>query len=229
MEVLNYILHSQSFEIFIRILEAVIISGIIGLDREKTRRPAGLRTHVIVALGACIVTVAPVFYTLKTGDQFRLAAQVLSGIGFLGAGTILRFKENVVGLTTAASLWTSACLGIAAGLGAHDVAILGALAVICVLKIVPIVERKYLNKQVSFNISISVESGKKELSDFSDLIKKHGIVTKSYNIEMDRQGNKVYSFVLGAPSDTHKNDFMSELFLLDIKQIKEEKDEYNEE
>lgn len=226
MDIVGMVINSRVFEVLIRVFEAVLISGIIGLDRERTKRPAGLRTHVIVTLGACLVTLAPLLYPIGVNDPLRMAAQVLSGIGFLGAGTILRFKENVVGLTTAASLWTSACLGIVAGMGAHDVAIIGGITVLLILNTVPYIERKYLNKFTDFNVSLTVEDDKKELNKFSTLVKSKEIKIKSINTDIDRLGNKIFHFVLSAKSDEVKSEFMNELYLLDVHTVKEEIDEF---
>ena len=110
-------------QICMRFLCAMIVGVVIGTEREYTHRPAGMRTHILVALGACAVMVTGqlIFAEYKpyggAPDPARLAAQVITGVGFLGAGTILREGANVKGLTTAASLWSVACLGIAAGGG----------------------------------------------------------------------------------------------------------------
>ena len=118
-------------DILLRMLCAMAVGTVIGMEREYTHRPAGLRTHILVALGACAVMITGqlIFFQyspLGSGaDPARLAAQVISGVGFLGAGTILREGVNVKGLTTAASLWAVACLGIAAGAGYYHIALIG--------------------------------------------------------------------------------------------------------
>lgn len=118
-------------DVLMRMLCAMIVGTVIGIEREYTHRPAGLRTHILVALGACAVMITGqlIFTQYRpfggTSDPARLAAQVISGVGFLGAGTIMREGVNVKGLTTAASLWAVACLGIAAGGGYYGVALLG--------------------------------------------------------------------------------------------------------
>lgn len=99
---------------------ATILSGIIGFEREHSHRPAGFRTHILVAVGSALVMLTSVYISKDEGmvtDVTRMSAQVLSGIGFLGAGTILREGFSVKGLTTAASLWAVACIGIAVGSG----------------------------------------------------------------------------------------------------------------
>lgn len=109
-------------EVILRLLLSVGLGGVIGYERENTNRPAGFRTHILVCVGAALVMVTSEFifkkYTGLTNiDPTRLGAQVISGIGFLGAGTIIRDGFNVRGLTTAASLWAVSCVGIAAGAG----------------------------------------------------------------------------------------------------------------
>ena len=106
--------------IVIRLLAATLCGGLLGMERERKKRPAGLRTYILVCMGAALVIMTNIYITdlYGTGDPTRLAAQVVSGIGFLGAGTIIVTTRNRVrGLTTAAGLWASACMGIAIGAG----------------------------------------------------------------------------------------------------------------
>ena len=110
--------------ILIRIFLSVILGGIIGFERSKKGRPAGLRTHILVAMGSCLIMVTSLYiYELYKGkaslDPARIAAGVVTGIGFLGAGTIIRSPQEVKGLTTAASIWVSAGIGLAIGCGLY--------------------------------------------------------------------------------------------------------------
>ena len=102
-----------------RVALAAILGGVIGYERQLSHRPAGLRTHILVAVGASLVMCTSEYVVLRMGgtDVTRMGAQVISGIGFLGAGTILREGFTVKGLTTAASLWAVSCVGLAAGIG----------------------------------------------------------------------------------------------------------------
>ncbi|WP_261807047.1 MgtC/SapB family protein [Lapidilactobacillus luobeiensis] len=135
-------------EILIRLLAAVLISGLIGYDREQKNHPAGIRTHILVCVGACVIAMIqqeigfqalafakaqPQFAGVIRADEARLIAQVVSGIGFLGAGTIVVTHRAVTGLTTAASLWATAGLGLAVGMGYYRIAGLSALVVLAVL------------------------------------------------------------------------------------------------
>ena len=111
----------EILDAFLRILLAALLSGIIGYEREHSHRPAGFRTHILVAIGSTLVMLTAVYMNKSapnaTLDVSRMSASVITGIGFLGAGTILREGFSVKGLTTAASLWAVACIGTAVGGG----------------------------------------------------------------------------------------------------------------
>ena len=136
------------WDICLRLLCAMVVGMVIGTEREYTHRPAGMRTHILVALGSCAVMITGqlIFVQYKalggTPDPARLSAQVITGVGFLGAGTILREGTHVKGLTTAASLWAVACLGIAAGAGYYAVALLGMVLIFVTLTIFEVLQNK---------------------------------------------------------------------------------------
>ena len=120
----------------LRIFLAIIIGGLIGLDRGMKNRPAGLRTYMLVCLGSCLVMMTNqfIYQVFTVGDPARMSAQVVSGIGFLGAGTIVVTRRSQVkGLTTAAGLWASAAVGLAVGIGFYEAAIAGGLGVFFVM------------------------------------------------------------------------------------------------
>lgn len=124
--------------IVIRICVAIFIGGIIGMERGMKNRPAGLRTYMLVSVGACIVMLINqyAFQVYNVGDPVRLGAQVVSGIGFLGGGTIIVTSHNQIkGLTTAAGLWASACVGLSIGIGLYEVAFVGGAAIYVVLTV----------------------------------------------------------------------------------------------
>ncbi len=116
----------------IRLVVAVLLSGVIGLERGLKNRAAGFRTFMLVCIGSCVVMMTNqyLFQLTGSGDPVRMGAQVVSGIGFLGAGTIIVTARNQIkGLTTAAGLWAAACLGLAIGVGFYEAAIIGGVAV----------------------------------------------------------------------------------------------------
>ena len=125
-----WLLEPSLLTIFIRALLALICAGLIGYDRNAHGSAAGIRTHVLVCMGAMLAMCTGEFVSLYYGgDAQRIGAQVVSGIGFLGAGTIIVHRGHISGLTTAAGLWASACIGLAIGTGFYEAAIVGTLAV----------------------------------------------------------------------------------------------------
>ena len=129
VEIMNYLKEVNTLSTFFRLVLALLCGGILGMERGKKNRPAGLRTYMLVCVGATLVMLTNQFIYAQygnTGDPARLGAQVISGIGFLGAGTIIVTGRNrVKGLTTAAGLWADACIGIAIGIGFYSGAIIG--------------------------------------------------------------------------------------------------------
>ena len=132
---------SSLTDLFLRLALAAGLGGAIGLEREWRQKPAGLRTNMLIALGSAIFSILSVVLGTATGSPDRVAAQVVTGIGFLGAGAILRSGENVHGLTTAATIWVNAGIGMAAGLGAYGIAYGGAAITLVVLLLLPLMER----------------------------------------------------------------------------------------
>ena len=144
--------------VLLRLLTAMLIGMIVGSERERSHRPAGLRTHMLVALGACVIMITGMVmwrdYTALGGspDPARLAAQVIPGVGFLGAGTILREGFSIKGLTTAASLWATACMGLCAGAGFYAAALTCAAAVFVTLTIFEVLQQRMLGQKGSILI-----------------------------------------------------------------------------
>lgn len=118
------------------LLLSAILSTVIGLNRERHGRSAGLRTHMMVGLGSCLFTLLSVYAFPGPGDTARVAAQIVTGIGFIGAGTIIQHKRDVHQLTTAASIWATAAIGMAVGVGAWFLATAATLIVWIVLALI---------------------------------------------------------------------------------------------
>ena len=119
-------------EVALKLILALICGGLLGIERGRKKRPAGFRTYMLVCIGASLVMMTNDYISMmyQTGDPSRMGAQVISGIGFLGAGTIITTGHNrVKGLTTAAGLWASACVGLAIGIGFYEGAILGTVMI----------------------------------------------------------------------------------------------------
>lgn len=141
--------------IALRIMMAVVLSFILGIERELTGKIAGLRTHILVCVGACVFTILSIFSfkmhvmpgVVGVNDPARIAAQVITGIGFIGAGTVMRHGTNVFGITTAATLWVCAAIGMACGCGEFVTATIALLATLFVLITVRQLEKKVLSKR----------------------------------------------------------------------------------
>ena len=108
----------------LRLFLSLVAGGLVGFERERRRQPAGLRTHILISVGSTLLMLVSIyipqtFFNMKNGDPGRIAAQVVSGIGFLGAGAIIKLGNNIKGLTTAASIWVVAGLGLAIGAGLY--------------------------------------------------------------------------------------------------------------
>ena len=139
--------HDLGISVF-KIALALFCAGVIGLERGRKKRPAGFRTYMVVCVGATLVMMTNEYLceVYGTGDVARLGAQVINGIGFLGAGTIITTGHNrVKGLTTAAGLWTSACIGLAIGSGYYEGAILGTFAIVIIMVVLHSFDRRLTN------------------------------------------------------------------------------------
>ena len=124
----------------VRLLLAAGLGATIGLEREMRRKPAGLRTNILIALGSALFTTISLQLAAAGGTPDRIAAQIVTGIGFLGAGAILRSGKNVHGMTTAATIWVNAAIGMAAGAGEYAMAMVATFVTLIVLVILPPVE-----------------------------------------------------------------------------------------
>lgn len=175
--------------VVLRVVTAVILGGAIGFERGMKNRPAGLRTYMLVCIGACIVMITNqyIFQIYQSGDPVRMGAQVVSGIGFLGAGTIIVTSHNQIkGLTTAAGLWASACVGLAIGIGFYEVALIGGVAIILVLTLLHIWDRYMRNNTRSIDVYIELEK-ETSLGEFLRNARQAEVTFSSIQIEHEVQ------------------------------------------
>ena len=185
----------------LRVFAAVIIGGLIGLERGLKNRPAGLRTYMVVCLGACLVMLTNqyVCQVFGTGDPVRMGAQVVSGIGFLGAGTIMVTRRNQIkGLTTAAGLWTAAGVGLALGVGFYEAAIAGALAEFIVMTLLQRFDNRLHRNAKVLEVYIELSTDI-SLGDFLRELRAKDIDVRDIQREQDSDsydGNRSYFAVL---------------------------------
>ena len=189
--------------IAIRIAVAVILGGIIGLERGLKNRPAGLRTYMLVCIGACLIMVTNqyIYQVFGTGDPVRMGAQVVSGIGFLGAGTIVVTKRNQIkGLTTAAGLWAAAAVGLSIGIGLYEAAVIGGVVIFIVLSLIHSWDNKM--RQNSKMVEIYIELTRRiNLGDFLRKIHEMDLEIDSIQTEQEsaiEEGKRAYIIILKA-------------------------------
>ncbi|HJE15479.1 MAG TPA: MgtC/SapB family protein [Lapidilactobacillus dextrinicus] len=214
-------------EIIIRLVMAIIMGGAIGFEREYKSRPAGMRTHILVCVGATLLALIQEQITAQTvdfaqaqsklmqiltADQTRIIAQIVSGIGFLGAGTIIMTKQTVKGLTTAASVWAVAAVGIALGSGLYVIAITGfvaimlALAVISYLVPLPRIRR----------LQVEIENGEETVNYIQNFLKQQQILIEDLDLKITREAIKserkyLIMFTLAVPKDIDEDKLVIEL------------------
>lgn len=178
MESLAQILNSADVtwqSAFLRIVISFIIGTLIGIERETHNQPAGLRTHILISIGATMAMLVSIyipqtFTDFQNGDPSRIAAQVVSGIGFLGAGAILKFGANVKGLTTAASIWAMAVLGLAVGAGMYLISVIGVIVILFALTAMDFLEKKIFKERTRRKIELSVKKLDSDIQKFKDLL-----------------------------------------------------------
>ncbi|MCR5710667.1 MAG: MgtC/SapB family protein [Bacteroidales bacterium] len=165
------------WNLILRILAAGLLGGLIGFEREVRAKEAGLRTHFLVALGAALFMVISQFAFNGRFDAARVAAQVVSGIGFIGAGVIIFQKNAVRGVTTAAGLWVAAAIGLACGAGMYDIAAASTLMALMCLETMHFITKRYGEKSVTLEISpIKGE----DMARVLELIGKTGAEVRSF-------------------------------------------------
>jgi len=175
----------NDIEFIIRLIIAVICGAAVGLEREKENQAAGLRTHIAVILGATLIMLLSKYGFSDMGvinkDPARLAAQVVSGIGFLGAGMIIINRNKVRGLTTAASLWTTACIGLAVGAGFYVPAIFTTFLLVGTLSFLQFFEHKHVKRGFK-RISAVVEDIEELMDKLEYILGKNGIVLEKVKV-----------------------------------------------
>lgn len=180
----------------LRLIVSVILGGVIGFERERKNRPAGLRTNMLVCIGACIVMMTNqyIYQIYGTGDPVRMGAQVVSGIGFLGAGTIIVTAHNrIKGLTTAASLWSAACVGLTLGVGLYEVAVIGCLVIFLVLTLLHLWDGQIHSRIKSMDVYIELEADV-SLGEFLHHIRERDLSISGLQMEQGANAKGVAFF-----------------------------------
>lgn len=196
---IDHLREFNTLSVLLRLTLAVVCGGLIGVNREHKRRPAGFRTYMMVCMGAALSMILgqyenAMLHTLlsnafeavgQPSDVTRFGAQVINGIGFLGTGTILITEQREVkGLTTAAGLWATACMGLAIGAGFYEGVLLSFVCIFLSIKVLPYVELFLLSRSRNMNLYVELTSLER-LKDFIALMKAIGI--QIFDVELDRR------------------------------------------
>ena len=204
-------------QVIFRLIISMALSSVIGIDRESTKKPAGLRTHVLVSLGATLIMLLSLYDpTMEYGPDFvpsdRLAAQVISGIGFLGAGTILRSGSGLVtGLTTAASLWVVAAIGLSVGAGFYSGAVVATVLVFIILGYFQTLEPKVLVKPTkSYSVSILVDDRPGQIYEIDQVFNYYRIDVLETSIK-NIGDKKEITKKINLPQIDNKYNFLSNI------------------
>ncbi len=184
----------DTVDVFLRVGAAGGLGAVIGIERESRNQLAGMRTHALVAAGAAVFTLAGAYgfsdiHRAPTVDPMRVAAQIASGIGFIGAGAIIRDRGSVRGITTAAALWTSAAVGLAAGAGLWAIAVAGAVITLGVLILLRPLRRRLLTFTSSrYGLEVEYDRGHGTLGPLLDLVAEAGGHVEDLSIDDDPDG-----------------------------------------
>ena len=219
------------FLVATRLILAAILGAVIGIEREIKNRAAGFRTHIIVSVGACLIMLIGIdgigkFSSDTARDTARIAGQVISGIGFLGAGTILQKKNGVSGLTTAATLWLSGAIGLAVGIGYYEGAIIA--TVICLITLVSLKGiSDLINKKTTKSYSMIFDTYNFNQDSFYEFTSKEGVEIRKLDIideEMDDKSmiEVTFSFNKNYDIDGFFKKLKSEYNFQSVKSIDDE-------
>lgn len=220
------------FLVATRLILAAILGAVIGIEREIKNRAAGFRTHIIVSVGACLIMLIGIdgigkFSSDTARDTARIAGQVISGIGFLGAGTILQKKNAVTGLTTAATLWLSAAIGLAVGIGYYEGAIIA--TVICLVTLISLNKiSDLINKKTIKSYSMIFDTYNFNQDSFYEFTSKEGVEIRKLDIideEMDDKSmiEVTFSFNKNYDIDGFFKKLKSEYNLQSVKSVDDER------
>ena len=202
--------------VIIRIVAAFLLGGILGWEREMKNRAAGLRTYMLVCVGSCVIMLTNqyIYQVFGVGDPVRMGAQVVSGIGFLGAGTIVVTRRNQIkGLTTAAGLWTAAAAGLALGIGFYEAAIVGALLIIVILTLMHGLDSRIRRRVLQMELYVEVDS-KVSIGHIAKEIRKLGAKIEGIQIDRDytfEGGIRALVLSIRTPKKAKHEDLLAEL------------------
>ncbi len=194
----------------VRLLVALMLGAVIGLERERQERAAGLRTVTMVSLGSCLFTIVGA-YGFSATDPSRVAAQIVTGIGFLGAGTIFLRKDLVRGLTTAATIWAVAAIGMAAGTAQYFQAFFTTLLILAVLMVLKPIERRFFKRPNEAQVSLIIRRGESEIERVRTALRAIGAFPMSLRIHELNEKEDRLEIDVGLPAERTTSELLREL------------------
>ena len=215
---------STIFKLFL----SLIAGGLVGLNRERHKQPAGFRTHILICMGSTLLMILSIYIPqtyldFKNGDPGRIAAQVVTGIGFLGAGTIMRFGTSVRGLTTAASIWLVSAVGLAIGAGLYVISLIVVVLALFTLVILERAERRLIPQLSLKSITLEFNANNFPESQIKDILKKMNIHLNEMNISVSNSGmnHTEFKMIVKVPENIKISELLGLFNSLDkIKAVK---------
>lgn len=199
-----------ALDLMLRLFVALALGAVIGLERERQERAAGLRTVTMVSLGSCLFTIAGAYGFART-DPSRVAAQIVTGIGFLGAGTIFLRKDLVRGLTTAATIWATAAVGMAAGTAQYFEAVFTTLLILAVLMVLKPVERRFFKRPGEATVNLMIPRSESEIERVRAALAGIGAFPESIRVIEQPDGSDRIEMEIGLPVSRTTADLLRQL------------------
>ncbi|MCX7942444.1 MAG: MgtC/SapB family protein [Dictyoglomaceae bacterium] len=203
----------NDFDIIFRLLLSILLGGLVGWEREKEEKPAGLRTHILVSLGSTLIMIVSAYGFLGKyqADPGRIAAQVITGIGFIGAGTILRTGSTIKGLTTAASIWTVSGIGLAIGIGFYLPAIFTTLLVVATLIFARKLEISVIGSHRLLSLRCVIEDKPGSIESIGNLMEKLNVEIKKIELLSYKEGRIILNIFLKLPARFSEKELITKI------------------
>ena len=216
MSIVNAIVESQVFDVLFKLLLSALLAGFIGIERSSLNKPAGFGTHAIIGLSSALVVMASEYMALYYNiDASRIPSQIIAGIGFIGAGTIIRTGMSVRGVTTAAGILSVTCIGIAVGMGYYSAAIIATLIVYFVLSVNHEVSGKFERYEI-LDINVKINSNVDEtIANIEDFFKKEKIAIQSMKKDETKNSTNITILATYDTKKITKNEIISRLISID--------------
>ena len=209
-------------QMLLRLFVAAVLGALVGYERERNNQPAGLRTHIILMVGSTLAMMLSINIAIEfkqyvlNGDPTRMAAQVISGIGFLGVGAIIRYGPSIKGLTTATSLWSMAIVGLAVGAGYYLTASLTTVMLLITLILINFLEKRFIKPYFTYQLTVETEDDADTLGNILRVVGKYADASQRIRIRKDLKNRRAtYSITLKVKEDLVVDGMLAELTTLE--------------